>query len=161
VNSKTDLVRLKVERAKKHIRELQHERDSFLQKKPYVISTKRDQQTRQLIYYVESVQELPPDLSLIAGDVLQDLRSALDHLAYQLVLVPAPSGMRSGCCIWPVEEQVTDEIRRSHQLRRRGPSYGVVSVIAMLRQLTIASRLHTICSSDQRRLCSAGLLGLE
>lgn len=80
-----DQIRPKIERAKKHIRDLEAERDSFLRTKPYVVSTKRDAQTKRLIYYLAAVRQPPEILPVIAGDVLQNLRSALDHLAFQLV----------------------------------------------------------------------------
>ncbi|HEY5110759.1 MAG TPA: hypothetical protein VII67_00330, partial [Acidimicrobiales bacterium] len=44
-------------------------------------------ETRQPIYYLASVRYVPPAIDVIAGEVLQSLRSALDHLAYQLVQV--------------------------------------------------------------------------
>lgn len=39
-----------------------------------------------LIYYIESVQETPLSIALLTGDILFNLRAALDHLAFQLVL---------------------------------------------------------------------------
>jgi len=84
------LVRMKADRAKKHIAELQAEIGTFLKSNPYVVSTKRNPKTRQLIYYIASVQPTPRIISVIIGDVLQCLRSTLDHLAYQLLLVGGP-----------------------------------------------------------------------
>lgn len=78
-------IRLKVERAKEHIRNLQIEITAFLKTNPYKIGTKQNSQTRQLIYYVSSVEEIPSHIALITGDVLQNLRSSLDHLAWRLV----------------------------------------------------------------------------
>jgi hypothetical protein len=78
---------LKVERAKKHLRDLEADVQAFNKTSPYVVQTKRDPQSRRLIYYVASVKEVPTILAAITGDVLQNLRSALDHLAYELVLI--------------------------------------------------------------------------
>jgi hypothetical protein len=75
----------KVARAKKHVNDLQAEVTQFLNTQPYKVSTKRDRQTRKLIYYVASVEPTPDNLPLIAGDAIQNLLSALDHLAYQIV----------------------------------------------------------------------------
>ena len=86
-NERLALIRVKVERAKEHIRDLEAEVRSFLSKSPYVVGAKRDPQTRKLIYYVANVSETPIKIAPIAGDVIQNLRSALDHLAYQLVIV--------------------------------------------------------------------------
>jgi hypothetical protein len=81
------LIRTKVERAKEHIRDLEVEIRAFLATKPYEVSAKRDPQTRRLLYYVASVRETPIKIATVTGDVIQNLRSALDHLAYQLILV--------------------------------------------------------------------------
>src|SRR3990172_3595613 len=39
------------------------------------------------VYHIAGGEDGPPDIARIGGDVIQNLRSALDHLAYQLVLV--------------------------------------------------------------------------
>jgi hypothetical protein len=78
-------ITLKIERAKKHIADLERELRAFLDAKPYGVGAKREPQTRKLIYYVTSVNPVPEYLSLITGDIIQNLISALDHLAYQLV----------------------------------------------------------------------------
>ena len=59
--------------------------------KPYVIRTKRDPQTRQLIYYVHSAKALPLEIPAIIGDVLGNLRSALDYIVYQLFEIRHPT----------------------------------------------------------------------
>jgi hypothetical protein len=64
-------VTLKVKRAKDHVADLHREVARFLETKPYKIGTKRDPQSRQLIYYIISVEPTPPCLPLIAGDVIQ------------------------------------------------------------------------------------------
>jgi hypothetical protein len=78
-------VALKIKRAKEHITDLQAQVVAFLKTNPYRVATKRNPDTRQLIYYVESVETTPDCLPLLAGDAIQNLMSALDHLAYQLV----------------------------------------------------------------------------
>jgi hypothetical protein len=79
--------RAKVERARQHIRDLETAIHAFFNTNPYVVSTKRNPQTRQLVYYVVSVRDTSPVIPIIAGDAFQNLRSVLDHLAYQLVWV--------------------------------------------------------------------------
>ena len=78
-------IRPKVERAKKHIADANTEISDFLKINPYKVGTKRDPETRRLIYYLTSVVPVPASVALIAGDAIQNLMSALDHLAYQLV----------------------------------------------------------------------------
>src|SRR5271156_3107684 len=79
-------ITLKIERAKEHIASLDLEIRRFLNTDPYKVGTKRDPQTRSLIYYITGVDATPACLPLVAGDIIQNLMSALDHLAYQLVM---------------------------------------------------------------------------
>jgi hypothetical protein len=78
-------VTLKIQRAKQHSDELDRQLSDFLATKPFTVAVRRDQNTRRPIYYVDSVQPVPDAIPLTAGDAIQNLRSALDHLAYQLV----------------------------------------------------------------------------
>jgi hypothetical protein len=82
-----DRVRVKIVRAIEHQRGLVEAVRAFLSSSPYRVSTKTDPATRRLIYYVESVQDTPVEISSIIGDILQNLRSALDHLAFELFMV--------------------------------------------------------------------------
>lgn len=86
-------VLLRVERAKEHFRNLEVEIARFLDgnnPRPYEISVDRDPDTRKLIYRVASVRDVPDIISILTGDVLQNCRTALDHLAYQFFLVGSP-----------------------------------------------------------------------
>lgn len=75
----------KIERAESHILDLQRGVHSFLESHPYRVGIKRNPQTLQLIYYLVDVRPTPEVFSLMAGDAIQNLMSALDHLAYQLI----------------------------------------------------------------------------
>lgn len=75
----------KLDRAKKHLKELEAEVQNFLLTKPYVVATRRDPKSQRLVYYLSAVGVVPPQLAVISGDVIQNLRATLDHLAYQLV----------------------------------------------------------------------------
>ncbi|MFN2452792.1 MAG: hypothetical protein ABR577_01085 [Pyrinomonadaceae bacterium] len=86
-DERISLIRVKVERARKHIRDLELEIRAFLDSNPYVIETKPNHQRNALIYYLASVRDTPLTVAAITGDVLCNLRAALDHLAYHLVLV--------------------------------------------------------------------------
>jgi hypothetical protein len=80
--------RLKVERAKKHVSDIDHEIRAFGDTRPYVIGAKphRILALRHTTLFVESVDPVPLQISLIVGDAIHNLRSALDHLVWQLVL---------------------------------------------------------------------------
>jgi hypothetical protein len=53
---------------------------------PYAVSYKEDAQTGKRTYYVSKAECVPDTLATIAADVIQNLRSPLDQVAYQLVL---------------------------------------------------------------------------
>ena len=61
--------------------------DAFLNTNPYKVAAKRDPETRRLIYYVASAEDVPTQIADSVGDAVQNLRSARDYLAYQLVAV--------------------------------------------------------------------------
>lgn len=82
----SDEVYLKIQRADKHISELHAELDAFKATTPYAIDTKRDADTGEHVAFIVSAKPLPERLPLIAGDVIQNLYSALDYLAWQLVI---------------------------------------------------------------------------
>jgi hypothetical protein len=79
-------VRIRIERAKKHIVDLNVVISAFYATYPYEIIANRDPNTRKPVYQLGRVNPMSGDLSAIAGDALQNLRGALDHLAWLLVL---------------------------------------------------------------------------
>jgi hypothetical protein len=81
------LIRLKIDRANHHIDCLNAAIKAFVDTSPYKVTTKRDPESRKLIYYVESAKPIPIIVAAIAGDALHCLRDALDHLTQQLYLV--------------------------------------------------------------------------
>lgn len=79
--------RLKAERAGKHLEELEREIASFFDENPYRFF--RDSNPQNLDYYTYKFPPQPappPALSVILGDIVHNLRSALDHVAWQLAL---------------------------------------------------------------------------
>jgi hypothetical protein len=92
-------IELKVKRAKEHVCDLDKNLRAFFDTNPYEVGAKTDPQTRKLIYYMLSIDPIPELIPLIAGDAIQNLRSSLDYLAYQIVCSdtgdnpPNPSGI--------------------------------------------------------------------
>jgi hypothetical protein len=79
------LIQVKIERAKHHLGDLEVVRGGFMNGNPYRIERQTDPQTGYNVHRVFDIQAPPVKIGLIAGDVIHNLRSALDHLAYQLV----------------------------------------------------------------------------
>jgi hypothetical protein len=80
-----DGIRIKIARANEHLSELRRRLDDFGRSKPYSIVVETDPETGDQLFKMDREPERPPDLAVI-GDVLYNLRSALDHLAWQLVI---------------------------------------------------------------------------
>jgi hypothetical protein len=81
------LVNVKIGRAKKHIDDLERDIAAFFASRPFNLTTRRDPESRRLIYYLIDVPVIPQSFATIAGDAIHNLRSSLDHLAHQLFLV--------------------------------------------------------------------------
>jgi hypothetical protein len=89
-NDRIVLIRVKIERAKKHLRDLETMLISFRDESSTIITGEV-----HLGFHIGAPREdfqvgiaiLPFDAIAAAGDVVHNLRSALDHLAHQLVVV--------------------------------------------------------------------------
>jgi hypothetical protein len=77
---------IKVERAKEHARQLQSEIEAFLARKPYQLIVESDPDSGDNIYRVKVSEQPPARWGTIIGDVVHNLRTALDYLAYLLVV---------------------------------------------------------------------------
>ena len=86
-NATLDRLLVKVKRAQKHIGDLDRACEAFINSRPCIIESKSDSDARERSYYLVSVRDVPWEIIAIAGDVIQNLRTALDHLAYHLVCV--------------------------------------------------------------------------
>jgi len=80
-----DGIRAKIERADHHIVDLELERQKFLKSNPYSLSAKYNPDIRKTEYRAIICRKIWRTIPIIAGDAIHNLRSALDHLAYQLV----------------------------------------------------------------------------
>src|SRR2546425_3874555 len=87
-DQRLQLISVKIERAKKHIRDLEVEVEAFLQLKPYIFLVEDNPETGKThVYYRLRETETPAIILAITGDVLFNLRAALDHLAYHLARI--------------------------------------------------------------------------
>lgn len=80
--------RAKIERAKKHVRELETALGDLTISQsthPKVIVTEDDPETGNLLYKVAHVPDVPVEVAAIAGDAIHNLRSSLDLLMSQLI----------------------------------------------------------------------------
>jgi hypothetical protein len=85
VNHQTNLVKLKLWQAKKHVRELDRVIAAFFQGKPFIVEHHTEPETGDVVFKMKRCYPIPWEIPLIIGDVLQNCGSALDHLVWHLV----------------------------------------------------------------------------
>jgi hypothetical protein len=95
-------VHLKVERAKKHIRDLDITIRAFCDSEPYILGVQDEPDISHIAIHVESVEPVPSEVSVIIGDAIHNLRSSLDHLMWQLV--EAGGGFPNTDTYFPISE---------------------------------------------------------
>jgi hypothetical protein len=76
-------IKAKIERANQHIHDLECAMRAFRDQEPYGFGREIDPNTGDEIHRIEIRQQTPIAFSLITGDALHNLRSALDHLAWK------------------------------------------------------------------------------
>ena len=101
----------KFARARDHLETLEGEADTFLSTNPYEIPAEPDPQTREQVVRFKVVREPddPTRWALVAGEFAFNLRCALDHLVFQLVIAsgknPDARGFRTQ---FPIYTDQTD-----------------------------------------------------
>jgi hypothetical protein len=98
---------LKVERAKKHFIDLESEWCAFLNGNPYVFKAKDDVNKGKRTYYLFQADKIPDPVPLIIGDVLHNLRCALDHLAYHLATLKTKVPEKLAKVYFPIFKSAT------------------------------------------------------
>jgi len=150
-----DQIRLKIARSKRHLGELEDSSSTFLRGRSYNVATKRDLETRRLIYFVSRVNEVPLTIAVVAGEVVQNLRSALDHLAFQLVLVGTRGAVPMRHVYFPIADslQKYEEIKRDYLKGVKPEAMRAVDAVKPYRGGTDALwRLHRLNIIDKHRL---------
>ncbi len=82
--------RLKIERGKQHINDLQMQAQSFADANPHTFFVETDPNTGINALRIAPAQPLPEELLPVLGDALHNLRSALDHAWCKMVFKPTP-----------------------------------------------------------------------
>lgn len=85
-------VRLKLERAEEHLVTLDYQIIGFLEREPYQVSYQRKSDGSEHVYRVHINESPPLEFGILIGDCLQNMRTALDHLVWQLAIL---SGKRA------------------------------------------------------------------
>jgi len=78
----------KLARAQMHAEEFERVCGRYAESRPYSVGEKQESYDNGILrtFFIDNVAPIPKELPVILGDCIQNLRSALDHLAWQLVL---------------------------------------------------------------------------
>lgn len=140
------LIRVKVERAKHHLRDLATE--ILALEHLNIVVREKDSDV------MKNVQKLSFDVVSIAGDVVHNLRASLDHLAYQLVLVGSPSTVPTRRVEFPIAETVA-EYEETKARKVEGMKPEAVDVIDRLKPYKGGNdalwRIHELDNIDKHR----------
>lgn len=96
---------LKVWRAKKHLEEVEELLQRFTESDPYELVAENDPETGRREVKVARAEAIPAGIGLAAGDCIHNLRSALDHLIWQLVVANDgnPEDLQTAFPVWRTE----------------------------------------------------------
>ncbi len=125
-------IRAKIERAKEHIGNLESRVRTFRETNPYRIGVEVDPQSGKRRYKVRVVASPPIDLGLLAGEAVHQLRSSLDHLAWQLV--KANNGTPDPRTFFPIKDAapVSTQDKKAFQAKIKGMDPGAKAIIERL-----------------------------
>ena len=116
--------RIKVQRAKEQFRDLMTQARDFMNLNPYGVVIEDDPKTGERVWRARVSRPIPPGWSPIVGDVVHNLRAALDYFAWQL---DGASGTRSNSrsIQFPVWDRgapapTTARAIKDHKAKRKG-----------------------------------------
>ncbi len=145
----------KIQRAEKHIADYRAALQSFKGTNPYEIVRQPQIQSGQIVYDVNRVDPVPLPIRAIAGDAIQNLRTALDYLA--CALVPAPTKDT----YFPILKQAPtpNQIKTAFDGKIKGASQPVIDKVAGLNPYhggnDVLWRLHELNKRDKHNLVVA------
>ena len=147
---------LKAGRAEAHIVCLESAWNSFFKNRPYEISIKDNPQAGERTYYLASVKDIPHEIPLIVGDAIQNLRSALDHLAHHLVAVGTGSPGPFPRVYFPIAESAS-KYKSEAPGKTKGMRNNAVHAISAIEphkggKGEILWHLHCLNNIDKHRL---------
>lgn len=152
-------ITVKLTRAEQHLYDFHLRLQAFYSSNPYEVVAYDDMQAGKRTHYLDKVDDVPLALATIASDVTQNLRSALDHTASQLVL-KARGGMEPN---WNVYFPIARLSSDYPGLRRRyikGVGQAVVDAIDATEPYEGGEghglwQLHEVNRADKHRLLVA------
>jgi hypothetical protein len=166
-SDKLILVRVKIERAKKHLHYLETSLISYRGKRKTELIKQENRQPGTPPIVEMNLPVIPFDALAAAGDVIQNLRSAFDHLAFQLFTVGSPGQTPSRRFGFPIcsssEAYEADKVTKVEGMRqdakeaidRLKPYKGGNDDLWLLHQLNNIDKHNFLLTEGEDVLCEA------
>ncbi len=159
-----DSARLKIKRAKKHILDLDTLIGNFCDSNPYAILAKphRIPEINHTTLYMGEIDSIPDIINLTIGDAVHNLRTALDHMAYQLVFA---NGRSSADHVhFPICDPCEKFTSAAHGGKIKGMSVGAKKLVRAVQPHVTGDNtlwyLHRLDIVDKHRLVITSNLDL-
>jgi hypothetical protein len=169
-SDKLVLIRVKIERAKKHLSDLEEIITPYrgMRKRESILNEDRRSGEPPFKFY--DLPVIPFEALACAGDVIQNLRSALDHLAFQLFTVGSPGQAPSRRFGFPIcssfgayeadkgtkVEGMREDAKKA--IDRLKPYKGGNSRLWMLHELNNIDKHKFLLTQGEDVLCDANFL---
>jgi hypothetical protein len=148
----------KVQHGEKHISNLDTTIKSFFESAPFHLRMEDNPNLPKGVlerdFYLAKAEDIPIEVSFVAGDALHNLRSALDHLVWQLVL--ANGGTPDRHTSFPIAESEAKFKSPAMRVKVRGCAKAAVDAIEALKPFkrgnNVLWSLHALNNLDKHRM---------
>jgi hypothetical protein len=155
---------LKLNRAQFHLNTSKESIDAFFKSKPYEIVRQVNPDTSQLFGVLRIRRECPPAWGILVGDFIHNLRSALDHLVWQLVIHETGNPPTTLDTQFPIFQTEVGYNTRGEPVRLKGVGARAKALIKTLQPFSTGEgtnsplwHLHELSNFDKhRRICLTG-----
>lgn len=115
--------RLKTARAREQLDAFRSEQLAYFRREPYYTFSKFEPERGEYVTYYRVIDPPPPNLSVLIGDVVHNLSSALEHLTWQLVIASGNDPIE-GVTGFPIfEERSKYEARAPRMMQGMKPEF--------------------------------------
>jgi hypothetical protein len=147
-------VRIKIERAEKHITDLVAECDAFIKLYPYEIVGEQNPDTRKYVVTCRVPKPPPLEWGAVAGDAIHNLRSALDTL-WRLIEFSNTTKFRTARSDFPFFQTSKDLEVRSARIVKQPRLKAAVNIVKEIKSQKLRSKnlelLATLDTEDKHR----------
>jgi hypothetical protein len=153
--------RLKISRANHHANALKAAIKAWLEDRPYEVTLDKDPQTGDEVCRIHILRHPPEEWSILIGEIVYGLRSALDHAVYALSAPPGeepPKGTEFP--IFKEEAMFRNDNRPGGLWKARGLSPEALAVVDSIQPFRHAGQeperhilwvLQELCNTDKHR----------